>query len=386
MSFRRRHEHARLEPVGVFQPIPQVLRRVDQGRRPQHPPAAHVGQVRTGPGNRLRIPDGVASGAAVTHEHLVAPLENLRVGVGTRLLLLRHPSGKFLRRLGNDMERHPRVLHAAEFGTLAPVNPLAVRLEPEVGRQVRKHVHLAVQLRDPEAVNHVPRRQLEPHRLAHRNVNLVGVHNAVLGVLHLPPKTMPYNADRQPRLRRPQAGGRLDRIKQQAEQDEEGQDHAAHQDEQIAVVRRRVLLLGPKDGVEEQGKRTRRVDPANRQQDPPQCGDRLRCRTGRMQRRLDPLALTTGNQQRQHHPEPDAPRDPAGVHPIPPPGSGSHPPCISRVRHRSHPHAVGPLSLWCSGLPHVAVVRDGVYRCLVICTCITKSMMRFNSSSVSRPS
>ena len=76
-------------------------------------------------------------------------------------------------RLGDDVEGHVRVLQAAELGALAAEDARAIGLQPDRGGVAGNQVALAVQVRRPEAVDDVARRDLEHDRPVDRNVDLV---------------------------------------------------------------------------------------------------------------------------------------------------------------------------------------------------------------------
>ena len=61
-------------------------------------------------------------------------------------------------RLGDDVERHVRVLQAAELGALAAKDARPVGLQPDRGRVAGNQIALAVEVRHPEAVDDVARR------------------------------------------------------------------------------------------------------------------------------------------------------------------------------------------------------------------------------------
>src|SRR5438105_12104905 len=75
-----------------------------------------------------------------------------------------------------------------------------VSTDPDRSLVSRKEIFLAAQIRDPEAVNHIMRRELDHHRLADGNVNLVGGADDVVWnwifVRNFPPPLMPGDVDR----------------------------------------------------------------------------------------------------------------------------------------------------------------------------------------------
>ena len=73
----------------------------------------------------------------------------------------------------DDVERHVRVLEPAELGALPAVDAGSARVEDDVVRPPGDHIDLAVELRDPKAVDDVraPDANVDGH--ADRNVDLV---------------------------------------------------------------------------------------------------------------------------------------------------------------------------------------------------------------------
>jgi hypothetical protein len=100
----------------------------------------------------------------------------------------------------SDPEEHPRVLHAAELGTLPDVGTGRPRLDPGPVGLAGDDVGLAGELRDPEAVNHVgglerDERARRPRGVADRDVQLVGRHDPQLRIANLPPPLVPHHRD-----------------------------------------------------------------------------------------------------------------------------------------------------------------------------------------------
>src|SRR6185437_4472699 len=121
-----------------------------------------------------------------------------------------------------NAEPHVRVGVAAELGALSHV--LADRVGPEhdVVHVARHDVALGRDGGDPEAVNHVIRGHVQRDGPAHREMQLVGGDDALVGVAVLPPPLVPDHLD----LERSRRRGRLGR-----EDRPDGRDGHHHQDQ-----------------------------------------------------------------------------------------------------------------------------------------------------------
>ena len=95
-------------------------------------------------------------------------------GCSGRLKLTVHPASNLIRWLRDHPERHVGMLQAAELGTLAAKFARTVRLDPFESDTARNEIALAVQVRDPEAVDDVVGIAADCNGLAHRNVDFVG--------------------------------------------------------------------------------------------------------------------------------------------------------------------------------------------------------------------
>jgi hypothetical protein len=114
-----------------------------------------MGQIGGDLTGRIRAADGVAGGAPGVHEHISTcagcPLRRL----SGRPAHGREPSFKRIIRFGDDVERHVGVLQAAEFRTLPAKHAGMIGLEPERGRIPRDQIAFALEIRNPETVDHV---------------------------------------------------------------------------------------------------------------------------------------------------------------------------------------------------------------------------------------
>ena len=94
-----------------------------------------------------------------------------RIGrVSCRFELLLQPRLEFVWRLGNDEKCHVGVLVSAEFGALPTKAPFLVSLDPHGCGVSGQEIAFAVNVRRPEAVNHVTRGAIDDHRDADGNV------------------------------------------------------------------------------------------------------------------------------------------------------------------------------------------------------------------------
>ena len=172
------HRHARL----VHEKLPLVARLKLNVRVAEHSeminPACHMREVRPSPARQSaavvsQLDDAalllMAARTARAAEQILA-LARQRVGRLRRVRRLpRQPHIELGARHGYHLEPHIRVHHAAELRALPEKFAGLIRLKPHRIVVVRYHIHLARQLRHPEAVDNIHRIQAEAHRLAHRN-------------------------------------------------------------------------------------------------------------------------------------------------------------------------------------------------------------------------
>ena len=123
----------------------------------------------------------------------------LRNRRGTRFPL--EPRLEIRRRHRHRVERHQRVRPAAVLGALAPKHPGRLGLDHHAVDAAGDHVGLAGEVRDPEAVDHVPRAQRHLDRLAGGQPHLVRADHRLIGagrkVPHLPPPLVTDHLDAQ---------------------------------------------------------------------------------------------------------------------------------------------------------------------------------------------
>src|SRR5207249_8491132 len=114
-------------------------------------PAGQVSQVRTDrpTGRRGAGADAVAANTALARKDLRAALHEGVVRLRRRPALGVEPGLEGGRVVGDDVERHVRVLDAAELGALPAVDAGPVGLEPEGVLLAGDEVHLALQLGHP---------------------------------------------------------------------------------------------------------------------------------------------------------------------------------------------------------------------------------------------
>ena len=94
----------------------------------------------------------VAAPTARGDEHILTVGKRVVLRRRCILLLLCDPLLKFIRRKGNDKKLHIGMLRAAKFGTFATINAWFIGMYPEVVLCTWDEIHLACQLRHPEAV------------------------------------------------------------------------------------------------------------------------------------------------------------------------------------------------------------------------------------------
>src|SRR5690606_29626292 len=115
------------------------------------------------------------TGPATGGQELFLPLGEKWVGgLGRVAQLLRKP-GLVVGLAGrDDVKRHQRVLSAAVFGALAAINAWCGGSERIAVDPARDHIELAGQIRNPEAVNDIPRFQDELDGSIYANRHLLG--------------------------------------------------------------------------------------------------------------------------------------------------------------------------------------------------------------------
>src|SRR6266487_2758107 len=104
--------------------------------------------------------------APCSHEHaLAAHTRRIRRYLRGSPLPL-EPRVELLARLGNNEERHVRVLQSAKLRTLAAIHAGSVRFDRDACRVTGSEIALAAQIGYPEAVNHVVASELDGDLLA----------------------------------------------------------------------------------------------------------------------------------------------------------------------------------------------------------------------------
>src|SRR5690349_20844064 len=129
-------------------------------------------QIRAHGAVRRRSGDRVTRRAWTGEEYLF-PFRGTGVrGVGGGGPRFRQPRGELSARVHDDVERHLRVLVATELRALGAIDPGLVSVQEQRRRVAGNEVALADDVRYPEAVDHIARRDLDLHRLARGDVHL----------------------------------------------------------------------------------------------------------------------------------------------------------------------------------------------------------------------
>ena len=250
--------------------------------------------VRSGPGR-----SAAATSRIVWHEPQSASRKTCwprsgggRGGRRRRLELRRHPGVELLAGLSDDEESHVGVLEAAELGALSAVDAGLIGLQHQGVGGLWEEVELAVQLRHPEAVDDVGRREPQLDGLADGDVQLVGHRDAVFRIGGGPPELVAGDVDLHAAVRR----GSGHRAHRQHSHDEDTRQHHRRQhdaepDDPAGRLARRNLapvpcLVSPpaQRRHDEQHDDEDEHRCAGGEEDPPQRGDVLRARAGRVQR------------------------------------------------------------------------------------------------------
>ena len=167
-------------------------------RRRRGEPARQVRQVGADLAARVRAGDRVAVVAARAEEDLLAALER-------RASAAAAPACSASRASARTRARGSATTTKAMFACWSPQNsahwprktPRWSASKTTVVRPARDHVDLPVELRHPEAVDHVPARDLDPHRYADRDVDLVRGADVRRRDSDIPEPLPPGNLDRQ---------------------------------------------------------------------------------------------------------------------------------------------------------------------------------------------
>src|SRR5712671_2756334 len=148
-------------------------------------------QIRTEPAGCHRAADGVAIYACGCLEDASA-CDLLRILIRSPLLVS-DPGFKNFGGVYRDAEEHLRVLRAAILRALAEIDARLVRVYPHFIYAIRNQVCLSGKLRNPETVISVGGKQYPEcrcgmNRIAHRDVQFVGRHDAERRISEFPPE------------------------------------------------------------------------------------------------------------------------------------------------------------------------------------------------------
>src|SRR5205814_1564480 len=113
----------------------------------------------------------VTHNAGAREKHLLSALLPV-IARGRRILALAaEPCIELALRLGDNDKTHMCVLHAAVFSALAAIYTRPSRAKPGGGRVTGNQILFTVEVRRPEAVNHVGGAQLKLHSFIDGHVN-----------------------------------------------------------------------------------------------------------------------------------------------------------------------------------------------------------------------
>src|SRR5437867_6756541 len=171
------HEGAVLEGGRIVHPRLEVLVSVAGRPRPDRPPGHQVRQVGTEHAVGRGAADSMAVDAGEGGKEL--PARAGRRVVTSRGLLGGDPALELVPRMHHDHQQHQGMLEAAVLRALPDIGPRRARLDPDAVGLVGNHVHLARELRHPEAVDDVDGLEGDKGgrgaaRVAHRHVELIG--------------------------------------------------------------------------------------------------------------------------------------------------------------------------------------------------------------------
>src|SRR5947209_1170953 len=196
----RRHHGSRLERRRVGDPAGQVAARVAERPTRERGAAAEVGKIGAKGAVGVDADDVVALAARRAEKDLLAADLRRRLRRGSAGADVGLPAREVFRCLGDDHERHVRVLQAAELRALPAIEAGLVRFDPEFVDAAGNEIALAVQVRDPEAVDDVARIEAQQDGRVDGDVDLVRVDDLLVrrqrvGILHFPPPLMPGDLD-----------------------------------------------------------------------------------------------------------------------------------------------------------------------------------------------
>src|SRR5205085_8111664 len=120
---------------------------------PDHFATGDVREIRPERCACLRALDGVTHYALRRHKNIAAASLRISARFRRRFLLRGEPSVKLLLRFCQKHQPHESVLFATVFSTLSTKFAGAIRSEPRRGRMSRHEIFLAVNVRDPKAVD-----------------------------------------------------------------------------------------------------------------------------------------------------------------------------------------------------------------------------------------
>ncbi len=263
--------------LGAFDdPLGEVRGRVLDSARADRAPRAEVGEVGTDRALRGCAPNGVATRAGLFHERDLALGCRLAVGGRRRELHARQPAVEVGDRLHDHDEAHARVLDPAELRALADVRARSLRREPQDVVLAGYEVDLARELRHPEAVDHVVGIEMDLHRPARGQVDLVGRRVLRPGIADRPPPALADDLDlERVRLGLAQFGSRLHGHDcEHAENDHRNDDPAPH-DPRVVAHRAFALLVAAAahDRPDDEERDDRVHGRAQPEHEPPDAGD-----------------------------------------------------------------------------------------------------------------
>src|SRR4051794_20771076 len=151
----RRHQIAGLRGLRVEDPATEMAARIRQPAGADREAAGDVGQIGSGGSAGYRALDRVAHNARPAKEHLLATFLLGILWLFCRAALFLFPAGKVLLGLGNNKQRHMRMLRTTELGALPPEGPRPVSRQVQHVHLTRDQILLAVQVGNPKAVDHV---------------------------------------------------------------------------------------------------------------------------------------------------------------------------------------------------------------------------------------
>src|SRR5689334_1579211 len=157
----RRHADTGLQNRCIQNPAGQITASIRQLARRDHFSRGDMCKIGPKGGARLRSLDGVTHHTSRTEENIATTALGIRYRLRCGFLLCLQPAAECVRGFGDKDDSHVGMLLAAILRTLPPEFTSSPRCKPCCGGMPRNEILFPVNVRYPEAVNHVTGLQLQ---------------------------------------------------------------------------------------------------------------------------------------------------------------------------------------------------------------------------------